>query len=263
MTGFLLFFFLQISAQNAYYTPPENFGGKEAFKDLIKTEMVYPKIARNKKEDGKVIVTATISSQAKVSGIHILQSAGVNLDREAGRLFDLLLWTPAVSKGKLIDKDVEVEFSFKLKKYLKAVKHRGYDQLKYFHTPIDTSLRVFETKQLDTLPRPIYPKEGMDFSEFMVRNMKYPAEAKKQGVAGTVELFFVIEPSGNITNLKVESGVGAGCSQEAMRLMKLLRWFPGTKAGKAVRTAIHLSITFNIDDSNDMRYVPSNNTNQI
>jgi protein TonB len=113
------------------------------------------------------------------------------------------------------------------------------------------------------MPTPIYPSEGMDFSGFMVANMKYPDEAKKLGVTGSVELFFVIEPSGNITNLKVESGVGAGCSQEAMRLMKLLRWHPGIKADKAVRTAIRLSITFNIDDSDNMRYVPSNNTNQI
>jgi len=258
-----LIVFSSAAAQGIYYTPAENYGGKQALKDLIKSEMVYPILSRQSKEEGTVLIQFTVSSDGTTRDIQFVESAGANLDAEARRLFDHLLWIPARSKGFEVDSKSEVEITFHLKRYLKNVKQRGYDQLSFLHTPVDKGFAIYEAKKLDTLPRPIYGEDDIKFDDFIVRNMKYPDDAKKRDISGTVAMFFVVEPSGNITNLKVEKSVGAGCTEEAQRLIKLLKWFPGIKDGLAVRTAIKLNITFNLNDSDNMKYVPANNNNQI
>lgn len=261
--SFLILFCAMLPAQSVYYTPATNYGGNQALKDLIKSEMVYPEQARILKQEGTVLLQFIVDKDGKVKDLNIAESAGKSLDNEAIRLFNHLLWMPAQSKGTTVDDKSEVEFQFKLKKYSKCVKQRGYDQIEYLYPPINNDLLIYEQKDLDSVPKPLYKNEKTKFGDFMLQNMKYPDEAKKRGVSGTVELFFIVEPSGNITNLKIEKGVGAGCSEEAMRLVKLLQWSPGLIGNNAVRTAIQLSITFNLNNSDDMKYVPANNSNQI
>jgi protein TonB len=51
----------------------------------------------------------------------------------------------------------------------------------------------------------------------MVHAIKYPEEARKKGVQGTVYITFVIEEDGSITDAKVLRGIGSGCDEEALR----------------------------------------------
>lgn len=263
LTVLLSFLAFSVFGQAAYYIPAENYGGKEAMKDLFRNEMVYPEKALNTNKEGKVKISFTIAENGKPIDVKIVEPVCESIDAEALRLFNHLLWTPANSKGTTIPEKLDMEIPFKIKKYKKQVKHRGYDKLNYPVQPVDKSLQIYMPKKLDTLPKPVYSDHIKDFTDFMIQNLKYPATAKKQGVSGTVDLFFVVEPSGNISNYKIENGVGAGCNEEAIRLMKLLHWIPGIKNGKAIRTAMKLSITFDMEDSDNMRYVPANNANQI
>lgn len=259
----ILLLFPGLHAQTGYFLPAENYGGKQALKDLIQLEMVYPEDAREKKEQGTVALKFTVNENGKAEDVVIAESVSESIDREALRLFNHLLWTPARSKGTTVEQKMETKFKFKLKKYRKYVKHRGYDQIEYPFEPVDKRLKVYRHRELDSVPKPVYPNMDMDFNDFIIENLNYPDAAKKQGIQGTVDMFFVVEPSGNATNFKVENGVGAGCSEEALRLLQLLHWYPGIKDGKAVRTAMKLSITFNLENSENMKYVPSNNASQI
>lgn len=260
---FLLLLISALQAQTGYFLPAENYGGKQALKDLLRLEMVYPEDARKNGEQGTVVIKFTVNRSGKAEDVVIAESVSENVDREARRLFDHILWTPAKSKGTTVDQKMEIEFKFKLKKYDKNVKHRGYDQIEYPFEPVDKSLVVYKHRALDSVPKPVYPNMDMKFSDFIIQHLSYPDEAKKQGIQGTVDLFFVVEPSGNVTNYKVEQGVGGGCSEESIRLLHMLHWYPGIKDGKAVRTAMKLSITFNLENSENMKYVPANNANQI
>lgn len=259
----LTLFSLLLNAQTGYYLPAENYGGKQALKDLTRLEMVYPDEARQNNDEGTVVIKFTVNSSGKAQDVRIVESVSKSIDKEALRLFNHLLWTPARSKGTTVDQQMETEFRFKLRKYDKNVKHRGYDQIEYPFKPVDESLTIYQPKVLDSLPKPVYSSGNMSFSDFIIQNLKYPDAARKQGIQGTVDMFFVVEPSGNVTNYKVENGVGAGCSEEALRLLQLLHWRPGIKDGKAVRTAMKLSITFNLENSENMKYVPANNASQI
>ena len=167
-----IIFSASILAQSVYYTPTSNFGGNQAFKDLIKSEMVYPKTARDLGQEGTVKMQFTVAKDGNVKNFNIIESAGKNLDNEAIRLFRHLLWTPAQSKGTTVDDKSEIEIQFKLKKYKKCVKQRGYDEIEYLYKPVDESLAIYKPDELDTPPKPLYKKDELKFADFMIQKIK-------------------------------------------------------------------------------------------
>ena len=84
-----------------------------------------------------------------------------------------------------------------------------------------------------------------DVLHFLSRNLRYPASAAEQGVEGKVFVYFVVEANGVLSNFKVLRGIGAGCDEEALRVVRLLPpWQAGTLNGVEVRSSYVLPITF-------------------
>ncbi len=252
-----------VIAQMGTFVEAQPYGGKSAMRDLMKSEMVYPPAAREAGQEGTVKIAFTVKSDGSVVDAKVVKSADVALDKEALRLFRLLQWIPAMANGVYIDQRQELPIDFNLKKYQRCVRQRGYDKPIYPHDLVSTSPEIYPVSQLDSAPHPLFDGKVTDFSDFINQHLQYPDAALKQGVSGTVELYFVAEPSGHVSNIKVLQSVGAGCNEEAIRLLQLMRWFPGIKAGEAVRTALTLKITFGLGNQNKHQYVPSNNANQI
>jgi TonB family protein len=93
---------------------------------------------------------------------------------------------------------------------------------------------------------PTYPG-GMDaLIQFLVKNIKYPEQAKKDSVTGKVITTFIVETDGSVTNVKVIRGIGHGCDEEAVRVVSMMpRWNPGSLSdGKKVRVQFNLPIQF-------------------
>ncbi len=58
---------------------------------------------------------------------------------------------------------------------------------------------------------------------------------------------FVVEPDGSISNVKLLRGIGGGCDEEAMRVIKSLpKWKPGKQRGKAVRVSYQIPVFFKL-----------------
>jgi len=84
--------------------------------------------------------------------------------------------------------------------------------------------------------------------KFMVENIKYPEEAKKAGIQGKVFVTFVIQADGAVTDVKVLRGIGGGCDEEAVRVVKMMpNWIPGEDKGKKVAVQFNLPIKFRLD----------------
>ena len=84
--------------------------------------------------------------------------------------------------------------------------------------------------------------------KFLRENIKYPEEARKAGIQGTVFVTFVVQADGAITNVKILRGIGGGCDEEAMRVVKMMpNWIPGTMQGKNVAVQFNLPIKFLLD----------------
>lgn len=83
--------------------------------------------------------------------------------------------------------------------------------------------------------------------EFIGKNIKYPDEAKKEGIQGRVFLSFVVEKDGQISNVEILRGIGGGCDEEAVRVLKSMpNWTPGQQRGVPVRVQYRMPIKFTL-----------------
>jgi protein TonB len=95
--------------------------------------------------------------------------------------------------------------------------------------------------------QPGYPGGDEARIKFLQDNIKYPEEAKELGVSGKVFVTFVVEVDGSITDVRVLRGIGAGCDEEAIRVVKSMpRWVPGKQRGQPVRVQFNLPIKFTL-----------------
>lgn len=94
---------------------------------------------------------------------------------------------------------------------------------------------------------PSYPGGDAALLGFISKNIKYPRQAKRMGVEGKVHLSFVIDTDGRVTDVKVLRGIGAGCDEEAVRVLKLLPNFsPGKQRGVPVKVQMQLPVSFQL-----------------
>lgn len=95
---------------------------------------------------------------------------------------------------------------------------------------------------------PASPKGGMAaFYKYVSEKIKYPAQARRMGVEGRVFVEFVIDKDGSITDVKSVKGIGAGCDEEAVRILREApKWTPGKQRGKPVKQRMVLPIIFKL-----------------
>lgn len=94
---------------------------------------------------------------------------------------------------------------------------------------------------------PAYPGGQEALMSMVKDNLVYPIEAKEMGVEGTVYASFIIEKDGSVSNLIILKGIGRGCDEEVLRVLKLMKkWEPGKQNGKTVRVQFNFPVKFSL-----------------
>ena len=94
---------------------------------------------------------------------------------------------------------------------------------------------------------PSFPGGEAKLMEYVGKNVKYPQIARETGIQGRVFVNFVVEPDGSVSNVTVLRGIGGGCDEEAMRVVKNMpKWKPGKQRGKPVRVQYMLPVNFRL-----------------
>jgi protein TonB len=92
---------------------------------------------------------------------------------------------------------------------------------------------------------PEFPGGMSAWSKFIEKNLRYPYAAQDAGIQGKVFVSFVVEKDGSISDVKVSKGIGYGCDDEAVRVIKKSpRWKPGVQNKKFVRVRYHMPISY-------------------
>ena len=112
---------------------------------------------------------------------------------------------------------------------------------------------------------PEFPGGTEKFMEYLSGNIKYPEAAKDKNISGRVFIQFVVEKDGSVTNVGVMRGIGGGCDEEAIRVVKAMpKWKPGLQDGKPVRVSYILPVNFKLDEkakeAEDMNKAKSDKT---
>ncbi|MBO3700816.1 energy transducer TonB [Roseivirga sp. E12] len=131
---------------------------------------------------------------------------------------------------------------------------------------IDLDIDITEDTEIDDVffePEPdeeiadevmLFPEEQASFPgglkawrKFLNDNLKYPRQAKRMNLSGTVMLSFVVNKEGMISDIEVIREVGGGCDEEAVRVLGLSpRWNPGLQRGRAVKSRMNIRVVFSL-----------------
>ena len=92
---------------------------------------------------------------------------------------------------------------------------------------------------------PEFPGGEEALYRFLYKNLNYPVMARESAVQGTVYIMFVVEKDGSITNIRIGRGIGAGCDEEAIRVIQMMpNWKPASNFKRPVRFSYTLPVKF-------------------
>ncbi len=78
------------------------------------------------------------------------------------------------------------------------------------------------------------------------KEVKYPENALRANIQGRVYVQFVVNERGEVENPRVMRGIGGGCDEEAIRVIKNAKFTPGMQRGRPVRVQFNLPVIFTI-----------------
>lgn len=94
---------------------------------------------------------------------------------------------------------------------------------------------------------PEFPGGEKALLKFLADNLEYPRQARNMTMEGLVTVQFVIERDGSVSEVVILKGIGAGCDEEALRVVNLLPDFsPGKQRGVPVRVQMVVPIHFKL-----------------
>lgn len=114
---------------------------------------------------------------------------------------------------------------------------------------LDVKKQVVEEEQPFTVVEqmPEFPGGDAARVKFLHENIYYPQIAKEGGITGTVYITFVVGKDGRLSGFKILRGIGGGCDEEAIRVLKMMpNWIPGRQGGKSVPVQFNLPIKFTL-----------------
>jgi periplasmic protein TonB len=93
---------------------------------------------------------------------------------------------------------------------------------------------------------PTFKGGGTDkFQKYVYSKLKYPDIARENGISGRVVVKFVVDQTGQVTDVTILRGVDPALDQEALRVVRASpKWAPGKQRGRPVKVQFVFPITF-------------------
>ena len=199
-------------------------GGETALMKYISEHLVYPQEAKNAGVEGRVFIGVVVMKDGSLACAKVLKGLGYGCDEAALEVFeDMPKWQPAMSRGKPICCPYHVP-------------------VRFCDNEPDEQEMVW---WLDNAPE--FP-QGIDgLLDFIKVNLVYPQEAIDAGIEGLVYVGFCVETDGSITGIKLLRGIGYGCDEAAMDVVrKMPKWKPGMQGGKPIRVSWMFPVKFEL-----------------
>lgn len=94
---------------------------------------------------------------------------------------------------------------------------------------------------------PQFPGGQIAMLQYLMKNIKYPEQAVKEGIQGRVTVRFIVEKDGSISDVKPVLSVHPLLNKEAVRVVESMpKWTPGKHNGKPVRVRFNLPVMFKL-----------------
>ncbi|WP_257668048.1 energy transducer TonB [Parapedobacter tibetensis] len=231
---------------------PEPFGGKEWYLDQFVKDYRIPKEAIEARAAGLLEINFVVERDGRFSQIEVPRSPGYGTAEEALRLLKKSeRWKPGLMNGRPVR--VACSFLFRvnsLNGYIRRARIDESDDEVAVEVPPaasnDTVGGETEIYQMvEVMPEP--PGGLNAFMQWVGQQYRFPKAAIEANVAGRLQISFVVNHDGKLTDLKVVRDLGYGTGEEAIRVLKTSpRWKPGVQEGRAVRVSYSLPIILSL-----------------
>ncbi len=85
------------------------------------------------------------------------------------------------------------------------------------------------------------------FKKYLEDKLIYPQQAIANNVEGKVTIQFIVEPTGKLSNFNVVKGIGSGCDEELIRLIKQgPRWSATKRNDELVKSRVRVRMRFSL-----------------
>ena len=71
--------------------------------------------------------------------------------------------------------------------------------------------------------------------EFLAKELKYPLTARRNRIQGQCIIGFILNDDGSMQNITVVKNIGGGCGEEALRVVRMLKF---KAPGYAIKTSL-------------------------
>lgn len=222
-------------------------GGETALKDYISDHLKYPPLAVEGDITGRVFVGFVVMEDGSLDCFKLIRGLGYGCDEAALEVFkDMPKWMPAMQRGKAISYPyiVPVRFCFDCEN--KKLKQEIVSSVEEAPASPDGQELIFIVEKM-----PEYPGGFEAMSAFINANLVYPQEAIDTGIEDRVFVGFWVETDGSLSDIKVLRGIGYGCDEAAMEVVrKMPKWKPAMQRGKPVRIQYMFPVKFELENEN-------------
>lgn len=122
-------------------------------------------------------------------------------------------------------------------------------------------------KKKHFIKKPLYPGGKQAFIQFIQKHLRYPEEALTAKIEGRVLVGFDVDDNGQVHNPHIIKGIGHGCDEEALRVVRLLQYEKVKNRGIRIRAKHKTYITFRLpkasiayEITNEKEKAPEKNT---
>ena len=202
----------------------ENMGKDIEDNINIHLQKVFQQLSDNDKQNFSAKYLFLINENGKVDKIQIISSTSKKIDELFAKTVKDWKFTPALKNGKNV-KSIS-PWSFNPQFSSGEIISAGGDDI-YFVA-------------VEEMPEPIGGLYAIQ------SKIKYPEEAKRNGVEGKVFIQAFIDVTGNVVEAKVIKGVGHGLDEAALEAVKQTKFTSGKQEGKPVKVQVTIPIIFKL-----------------
>lgn len=103
-------------------------------------------------------------------------------------------------------------------------------------------------KKKSFLRTPAFPGGKGAYQQFIKDNIVYPESALLSKIEGSVYLLYTVNNLGEIVDVEVTKGIGFGCDEEAIRVIRLMKYEPARNRGIKILAEMKTRINFKLPE---------------
>ena len=173
-------------------------GGNSSLIQYLSTQIKYPIVAEENGVEGKVIISFIVDTDGSVTDVRVARSVDPSLDKEAVRVIrSMPKWKPGMQKGKVVRVKYSVPVTFRLRPSDNPLTNGLTSNSRFNKTDtVSDNEPIYE--KADVLPS--YPGGEEQFRSITSKVITYPQMAEDANVDGVVQMNFIVEKDGSISN---------------------------------------------------------------